>query len=350
MVARIWSFFAAAENFQKIANKDNRRDYSTHLHLDHTCKMSGSISRNGLPTTAPTFPPPSTPAGHQSNIVTASTLSTKKASPPADSPTASSSFANSSTSLRLRKEFKAIKENPPAGIIDVSLSSNDSVLLWKVMMSIDTRIFSDSVIGLHLIFPCDFPQSAPIVEFCNTMFHPNVRQDTNRLCSDGKWSPVYDVSAFLVSVHALLSCPNLSFDGEKPANVHAYIMLTENYSHYVQNARSLLDTPFVSDDDTLLTVSQRDTWTCENCTYSSNGLTADKCAVCDSLRLEAQIALAMESAEEPTSKKMKPVTLSTAASTAPASNLSSSASDSNRGLKRKAGGGEGNTATSNSRR
>jgi len=144
------------------------------------------------------------------------------------------------------KEFKTLQANPPHGVIDVSMVS-DSVLVWKVAMQIDELPFSDSIIELYLSFKPDHPYVSPSVTFVNHMFHPNVDEKTNQLCSDGKWNSVYDISAFLVTVLALLRCPNMIVHADSsPANPSAFMMLKESAESFKQSARSSVRKRFKS--------------------------------------------------------------------------------------------------------
>lgn len=155
--------------------------------------------------------------------------------------------ATSSLVIRLTKDLKTLLANPPHGVIDASIVS-DSVLVWKIALQIDELPFSDTIIELYLGFKPDHPYVSPSVTFVNHMFHPNVDEKTNQLCIDGKWNPVYDVSAFLVTVLALLRCPNMSTEFS-PANPSAFMMLTKCTESYKQSARSFVKTRFNSTEN-----------------------------------------------------------------------------------------------------
>lgn len=74
------------------------------------------------------------------------------------------------------------------------------------------------VFKLHLKFDDSYPNSAPRVKFITRIFHPNGTRafslldlvyGDGRICLDilqSQWSPVYDVSAVLLSIQVVAVC------------------------------------------------------------------------------------------------------------------------------------------------
>ncbi|CBK23125.2 uncharacterized protein [Blastocystis hominis] len=133
---------------------------------------------------------------------------------------------------RLLRDLKNLKRDPPAGVAAAPID-NDIYVFFKVAV-----IFL-GVFKLHLKFDDSYPNSAPKVKFVTRIFHPNVYGD-GRICLDilqSQWSPVYDVSAVLLSIQSLLSDPNpLS-----PANYEAARLYTENRAEYNRRVHQVIE-------------------------------------------------------------------------------------------------------------
>jgi ubiquitin-conjugating enzyme E2 C len=88
---------------------------------------------------------------------------------------------------------------------------------------------------LKMVFPSDYPFSAPTITFATPCFHPNVDEAGN-ICLDilkDKWSAAYSVKTVLLSIQSLLAEPN----NESPLNGHA-AGLWDNETEYKRVLRA----------------------------------------------------------------------------------------------------------------
>ena len=83
-----------------------------------------------------------------------------------------------------------------------------------------------------MVFPKDYPNNPPSVQFVSEMWHPNVYDD-GKVCisilhspgddplgyeqANERWSPVQTVETIMLSIISMLSSPN----DESPANIDA---------------------------------------------------------------------------------------------------------------------------------
>eukprot|EP01065_Artemidia_motanka_P049088 TRINITY_DN8055_c0_g2_i1.p1 TRINITY_DN8055_c0_g2~~TRINITY_DN8055_c0_g2_i1.p1 ORF type:complete len:439 (+),score=62.97 TRINITY_DN8055_c0_g2_i1:61-1317(+) len=144
---------------------------------------------------------------------------------------------------RLRKEIRALEENPPAGIrfVDAETSGNT----WRLGASIagpEGSPFEGGAFLLEMRFPPSYPFRPPNVMFRSLVFHPNVSEQ-GTICMDTLydrkvWSPANGIETVLISVQSLLADVN----PEHGLNGHALELYNFNRDRYIKVARQMTRT------------------------------------------------------------------------------------------------------------
>lgn len=88
-----------------------------------------------------------------------------------------------------------------------------------------------------MIFPADYPQKPPKVQFPAKFFHPNV-YPSGTVClsildEEKDWKPSITVKQILLGIQDLLDDPNL----DSPAQQDAYVMLKREKAAYVRRVK-----------------------------------------------------------------------------------------------------------------
>jgi len=142
---------------------------------------------------------------------------------------------------RLRNELKEISKDT---YYYYSVSpQKDNFFKWDgIIIGPQDTIFEGANIKVALEFPQEYPNKPPLFHFVTPLFHPNVYKD-GKVCisilHEGvdefeyeslseRWNPSQSVNSILVSIHSMLSSPNL----DSPANIDASKMWRENFSEY----------------------------------------------------------------------------------------------------------------------
>ena len=70
--------------------------------------------------------------------------------------------------------------------------------------------YEGGIFHLELFLPENYPMEPPKVRFLTKIYHPNIDK-LGRICLDilkDKWTPALQIRTVLISIQALLSCPN----------------------------------------------------------------------------------------------------------------------------------------------
>eukprot|EP01129_Flabellula_baltica_P002424 TRINITY_DN12235_c0_g1_i1.p1 TRINITY_DN12235_c0_g1~~TRINITY_DN12235_c0_g1_i1.p1 ORF type:complete len:148 (-),score=30.06 TRINITY_DN12235_c0_g1_i1:50-493(-) len=114
-----------------------------------------------------------------------------------------------STSQRLQKELMTMMTSGDNTVS--AFPEGGNLFHWRgtVTGTTDTP-YEGLTFNLDIVFPTDFPYSAPTITFKTPCFHPNVDNEGN-ICLDilkNQWSSVYSVYSVLISLQSLLGEPN----------------------------------------------------------------------------------------------------------------------------------------------
>ena len=144
---------------------------------------------------------------------------------------------------RIKSEFASLQRDSPDGVIEIT-AVNESILVWRVVMQCLEHAgpFSDHIIVFDVTFGENYPYQQPVVRFVDKIFHPNVDFNSGLLCSDGKWSVVYDMRVFLLTVRSLITYPSVLNDGsENPINIEAAALYSNERDAYFKRCQAVLE-------------------------------------------------------------------------------------------------------------
>ncbi|XP_074642073.1 putative ubiquitin-conjugating enzyme E2 7 isoform X2 [Tubulanus polymorphus] len=128
-----------------------------------------------------------------------------------------------------------------AGLID-----DDDIYRWEVCVyGPPETCYEGGYFKAHLIFPHEYPDKPPKMNFVSEIWHPNVHSDGTVCISilhepgedkygyeraSERWLPIHTVESILLSVISMLSDPYTGT--ESPANIDAAIQFREDYEAF----------------------------------------------------------------------------------------------------------------------
>ena len=132
-------------------------------------------------------------------------------------------------------DLKDIEQNPPSHISAGIINENDIYLWEATIMGPSNSPYVGGVFKLSILFPKNYPFSAPKIKFLTKIYHPNIDTYGN-ICLDilnTHWSPAMSISNVLLSITSLLDDPN----ADDPLNKVAADLYLSNKEEYKKKAR-----------------------------------------------------------------------------------------------------------------
>eukprot|EP00758_Cryptobia_borreli_P008162 Tbor_TRINITY_DN5367_c4_g3::TRINITY_DN5367_c4_g3_i2::g.3812::m.3812/K10573/UBE2A, UBC2, RAD6A; ubiquitin-conjugating enzyme E2 A len=144
-----------------------------------------------------------------------------------------------SAQQRLMNDFKKIKNDTT--LVGISASpSEHNIMHWEAaIFGPPGTIWEGGIFMLSLVFTGEYPNIPPKVKFITKVYHPNVYGGGD-ICMDilkSQWSPIYDVSALLLSIQSLLADPNPM----SAANTEAAELYNSNRKVYNEKVAKIVE-------------------------------------------------------------------------------------------------------------
>jgi len=112
--------------------------------------------------------------------------------------------------VRIKKEYAEIQKAKDAGVAAELV--NDNYEHWKgLIKGPDGSVYEGGEFIVDIQIPKNYPFVPPIMRFDTKVWHPNVSSQNGAICLDilkNEWSPALTLRTALLSLQALLSCPN----------------------------------------------------------------------------------------------------------------------------------------------
>ena len=112
---------------------------------------------------------------------------------------------------RVQKELQQLLLNPPIGVSACPVSSDD-ILNWIATIDgPENTPYHGGKFYLSIKFGEQYPFIAPKVTFKTKIYHCNIRSTNGEICLDvlkDNYSPALTIEKILLSLCALLQCPN----------------------------------------------------------------------------------------------------------------------------------------------
>lgn len=138
--------------------------------------------------------------------------------------------------MSISTQFNDLRSNPPE-YIGVGLK-NFNYKNWNAFISGPRGTpYEGGLFKMEIVFPENYPQTAPAIKMKTEIYHPNITDDGN-ICIDiikGAWKPHYTMRFILLAIVGLLQYPNP--DNPWPSKKNVAIQFKSNRSEFDSIAR-----------------------------------------------------------------------------------------------------------------
>ena len=137
-------------------------------------------------------------------------------------------------SPRIIREAQMLAKDPVPGLTAIQNPNNFRIFLVSIKGPSDTP-YEGGTFEADLMLPEDYPMSPPKILMRTQIWHPNI-DGQGRICLDilkNNWTPALQIRAVLLSLQALLSCP----DANDFLNVQAAEMFQKDPAKAQEQAR-----------------------------------------------------------------------------------------------------------------
>jgi ubiquitin-conjugating enzyme E2 G1 len=144
--------------------------------------------------------------------------------------------------------FKEYNKDPIDGFF---CDPTDDPFKWNfTLLGIYNTPFEGEILYGTIIFPNNFPNEPPTIQFTSNIYHPNIYVD-GKVCMsilhssqienfydrpEEKWLPVHTIQSIILSMLLILQDPNI----ESPANIDAAKLFREDKKAYYRKVRTYL--------------------------------------------------------------------------------------------------------------
>lgn len=136
---------------------------------------------------------------------------------------------------RIQKELIDFIKSPIEGCTAEAIG--DDIFKWKAtIIGPKDSPYENGKFNLEIVFPNDYPFTAPKMRFTTRIYHPNINSSNGEICCDilkQKWSPALTISKTLLSICSLLYDPNPS----DPLEPKIADLFEKNHSKFLENAK-----------------------------------------------------------------------------------------------------------------
>lgn len=136
---------------------------------------------------------------------------------------------------RVKRELKEITEASGSDV-DAKLVNNDHAHWRGTLKGPEDSPYDGGLFHVDIKIPEAYPFEPPKMKFMTKVWHPNVSSVTGAICLDilkDEWSPALTIRTALLSLQALLSCP----EPDDPQDAMVATQYKSNPSEFAAKAK-----------------------------------------------------------------------------------------------------------------